>query len=136
MTDLATSRALLEKLVSFPTVSRESNLDLVDWAEDWLSGIGARCFRDYNADGSKASLYAHLGPDIPGGVILSGHTDVVPVDGQDWSTDPFTVVENGRQALRAGLLRHERVRRACHGGDGQGGAARPQAALADLPQPG
>lgn len=93
MTDPITSRALLEKLVSFPTVSRESNLDLVDWAEDLLTAHGARCFRDYNADGTKASLYAHLGPEEPGGVILSGHTDVVPVDGQAWATDPFTVVE-------------------------------------------
>ena len=88
-----TSRELLEKLVSFPTVSRDSNLDLIDWAETWLTGLGARCFRDYNEDRTKASLYAHIGPDIEGGVILSGHTDVVPVDGQAWSTDPFKVVE-------------------------------------------
>jgi len=97
MTDPETARELLEKLVSFPSVSRDSNLDLVDWAEGWLAGIGARCFRDDNEDGTKASLYAHIGPDIPGGVILSGHTDVVPVDGQEWSSDPFTVVEkNGK----------------------------------------
>ncbi|WP_071672723.1 acetylornithine deacetylase [Nioella nitratireducens] len=93
MTTPMTARELLEKLVSYPTVSRDSNLDLVDWAEAYLTDLGARCFRDYNEDGTKASLYAHIGPDIDGGVILSGHTDVVPVDGQDWSTDPFTVVE-------------------------------------------
>ncbi len=93
MTTPMTARELLEKLVSYPTVSRDSNLDLVDWAEGYLTDLGARCFRDYNEDKSKASLYAHIGPDIEGGVILSGHTDVVPVDGQEWSTDPFTVVE-------------------------------------------
>ncbi len=93
MTTPMTARELLEKLVSYPTVSRDSNLELVDWAEGYLTDLGARCFRDYNEDKSKASLYAHIGPDIEGGVILSGHTDVVPVDGQEWSTDPFTVVE-------------------------------------------
>ena len=93
MTQPTDARYLLEKLVSFPTVSRDSNLDLVEWAEAFLTGIGARCFREMNAEGTKANLYAHIGPDIEGGVILSGHTDVVPVDGQAWSTDPFTVVE-------------------------------------------
>ena len=93
MTQPTDARYLLEKLVSFPTVSRDSNLELVDWAEAFLTGIGARCFREMNAEGTKANLYAHIGPDIEGGVILSGHTDVVPVDGQAWSTDPFTVVE-------------------------------------------
>ncbi|WP_430448053.1 acetylornithine deacetylase [Rhodophyticola sp.] len=87
------ARELLEKLVSFPTVSRVSNLDLVDWVEDYLDGLGVSCHRDYNADGTKASLYCHLGPEVEGGVILSGHTDVVPVDGQSWDTDPFQVVE-------------------------------------------
>ena len=87
------ARALLDKLVSFPTVSRDSNLELVDWVEDYLTGLGVTCHRDYDASGEKASLFAHVGPEIAGGVVLSGHTDVVPVDGQNWSTDPFTVTE-------------------------------------------
>lgn len=84
---------MLEKLVSFPTVSRESNLPLIDFAEEYLNGHGVACRRVYNEEGNKANLYALIGPEEPGGVILSGHTDVVPVDGQNWSSDPFTVTE-------------------------------------------
>ncbi|MBV0911385.1 acetylornithine deacetylase [Anianabacter salinae] len=93
MPDPLSARALLEKLVSFPTVSRDSNLPLIDWVEEYLGQFGITCHRDYSADGMKAGLFAHIGPDVDGGVILSGHTDVVPVDGQDWSSDPFTVTE-------------------------------------------
>lgn len=93
MPSALSTRELLEKLVSFPTVSRDSNLALIDWVEEYLSGHGIRCGRDYDATGTKASLFAHIGPETEGGVILSGHTDVVPVDGQDWSSDPFSVVE-------------------------------------------
>ncbi|MDG4649945.1 acetylornithine deacetylase [Roseibacterium sp. SDUM158017] len=93
MPDPLSPRHLLEKLVSYPTVSRDSNLDLVDWVEDYLAGHGIACHRDYDDTGRKASLYAHVGPEIEGGVILSGHTDVVPVDGQAWDSDPFTVTE-------------------------------------------
>ncbi|MEL6532038.1 MAG: acetylornithine deacetylase [Pseudomonadota bacterium] len=87
------ARDLLDKLVSFPTVSRESNLPLIDWVEDYLDGFGVTCHRDYDVTGKKASVFAHIGPEEDGAVILSGHTDVVPVDGQDWSTDPFSVTE-------------------------------------------
>jgi acetylornithine deacetylase len=93
MPDVLSPRALLDKLVSFPTVSRDSNLALVDWLEDYLTGHGLTCHRDYDETGQKASLFTHAGPEVGGGVILSGHTDVVPVDGQAWDTDPFTVVE-------------------------------------------
>ncbi|SHE48063.1 acetylornithine deacetylase [Loktanella atrilutea] len=88
-----TPRALLERLVAFPTVSRDSNHALIDFVQDYLEGIGADCVRVPSPDGTKAALYAHIGPRVDGGVVLSGHTDVVPVDGQDWTTDPFTVVE-------------------------------------------
>ncbi|SMX34019.1 acetylornithine deacetylase [Actibacterium lipolyticum] len=89
-----TPRQLLEKLVSFRTVSRDSNLDLVDWVEAYLAGFGISCTRVVNdTDAGKASLYTHVGPLIEGGVVLSGHTDVVPVDGQDWKTDPWQVTE-------------------------------------------
>ena len=89
---------MLTRLVAFPTVSRDSNLPLIDWVEEYLEPFGARCRRTMNEEGTKANLYAAIGPDAPGGVVLSGHTDVVPVDGQDWHTDPFEVTE------RDGLL--------------------------------
>ncbi|GIT92517.1 acetylornithine deacetylase [Jannaschia pagri] len=92
MTQLS-ARAILDRLVSFPTVSRDSNLDLVDWVEHYLGTHGVSARRVYDATGTKAALYANVGPEVPGGVVLSGHTDVVPVDGQDWTTDPWTVTE-------------------------------------------
>lgn len=87
------ARMLMDKLVGFPTVSRDSNLELIDFVEDYLKGYGIDSVRVPNEDGSKAALYAHIGPEIDGGVVLSGHTDVVPVDGQNWDSDPFTVTE-------------------------------------------
>ncbi|MEO0485917.1 MAG: acetylornithine deacetylase [Pseudomonadota bacterium] len=88
-----TPREMLDRLIAFPTVSRDSNLPLVDFVEEYLMSHGVTCHRDYDETGQKASLYCHIGPEVDGGVILSGHTDVVPVDGQDWDTDPWTVVE-------------------------------------------
>ena len=88
-----TSRQLLDRLVAFPTVSRDSNLALVDWLEGYLTGHGIECHRHWNEDRQKAALMAHAGPRIEGAVVLSGHSDVVPVDGQAWSSDPWTVVE-------------------------------------------
>jgi acetylornithine deacetylase len=87
------SLGLIEKLVAFDTTSRNSNLALIDFAAELLETAGARCRRSYNAARSKANLFATFGPDSPGGIVLSGHTDVVPVDGQDWSSDPFKVEE-------------------------------------------
>ncbi len=94
---MSLARELMEKLVSFPTVSRDSNLDLVDFVENYLGEHGVTAVRVPNEDGTKAALYAHIGPDVEGGVVLSGHTDVVPVDGQAWDSDPFVVTEkNGK----------------------------------------
>ncbi|KMW56359.1 Acetylornithine deacetylase [Candidatus Rhodobacter oscarellae] len=87
------ARSILEKLVSFPTVSTESNLELIGWVEEYLKSLGVASTIVPSADGKKAQLYAHVGPEVEGGVVLSGHTDVVPVAGQAWDTDPFTVVE-------------------------------------------
>lgn len=87
------ARQILDRLVSFPTVSSQSNLALLDWVEDYLAGFGVAATRVPNADGTKASLYAHVGPEVDGGIVLSGHTDVVPVQGQAWDTDPWQVVE-------------------------------------------
>ncbi|SEL01679.1 acetylornithine deacetylase [Roseovarius azorensis] len=84
---------VMERLVSFPTVSRDSNLLLVDWVEEYLAGHGIPAHRHYNETGEKAAIFAHAGPEVAGGVVLSGHTDVVPVDGQPWTSDPFSVVE-------------------------------------------
>lgn len=90
---ILTSRQLLDRLVSFPTVSKSSNLDLVDWLEDYLTSHGIKCFRHWNEDRQKAALIAHAGPWVEGAVVLSGHSDVVPVDGQTWTSDPWTVTE-------------------------------------------
>jgi acetylornithine deacetylase len=86
-------RAILDRLVAFPTVSRDSNLALVDWLEGYLAGHGIVAHRHWNEDLSKAALFAHVGPEVAGGVVLSGHSDVVPVDGQAWSGDPWQVEE-------------------------------------------
>lgn len=93
MTTRMTPLQLMEKLVSFPTVSRDSNLPLVDWVEDYLNSHGITAHRHYNEENDKAAIFAHVGPEVAGGLVLSGHTDVVPVDGQPWADDPFTVVE-------------------------------------------
>jgi acetylornithine deacetylase len=88
---------ILGRLIAFDTTSRLSNLALIDHAEAHLKAQGARCRRSYNADGSKANLFATIGPERDGGYVLSGHTDVVPVDGQDWSSDPFRAdIRDGR----------------------------------------
>ncbi|WP_428928577.1 acetylornithine deacetylase [Marinibacterium sp. SX1] len=87
-------RAILEALVAFPTVSDRSNLDLVQWVQDYLASHGIESHRvDKPGDEAKAGLFAHVGPWEEGAVVLSGHTDVVPVEGQAWDSDPFTVVE-------------------------------------------
>src|SRR5476651_2575667 len=84
-----TALDLVKELIAFDTTSRDSNLALIDFAQELLERAGARCRRSYDATGAKANLFATLGPDGDGGIVLSGHTDVVPVDGQDWSSDPF-----------------------------------------------
>ncbi len=80
---------LVKDLIAFDTTSRDSNLALIDFAQALLERAGARCRRSYDPTGKKANLFATIGPDGDGGYVLSGHTDVVPVDGQDWSSDPF-----------------------------------------------
>ncbi|WP_323783559.1 acetylornithine deacetylase [Thalassovita sp.] len=84
---------IMERLVAFPTVSRDTNLPLVDWVDDYLNSHGITSHRYYNETNDKAAIFAHVGPEVEGGIVLSGHTDVVPVDGQPWAADPFTVIE-------------------------------------------
>ncbi len=82
---------ILARLVAFDTTSRGSNLDLIDYVEGELNALGVVPRRVPNKDGTKTNLIASFGPQIPGGVVLSGHTDVVPVDGQAWSSDPWVL---------------------------------------------
>ena len=84
---------MIRTLVGFPTVSRDSNLELIHFVRDRLTALGADARLTYNDERSKANLFATLGPRGMPGIVLSGHTDVVPVDGQAWDTDPFCVVE-------------------------------------------
>lgn len=98
MTSPARAREILADLVAFPTVSSNSNLELIAYAADLLTDAGAQIVVSRDETGSKANLFATLGPDRDGGIVLSGHTDVVPVEGQDWTSDPFALVE------RDGLL--------------------------------
>ncbi|CAN0011578.1 unnamed protein product, partial [Chrysoparadoxa australica] len=99
---MRTATDWLAELVSFDTTSRNSNLALIDRVETYLAGLGAVCHRIASPDGKKANLHAVLGPDVDGGVVLSGHTDVVPVDGQDWSSDPFTLTERDSKLYARG----------------------------------
>ena len=87
------SRELLARLVGFATVSRDSNLQLIGFIRDYLAGHGVDSELIYNPERTKANLFASIGPSDRGGVVLSGHTDVVPVDGQAWSVEPFVLSE-------------------------------------------
>ncbi|CAM3059292.1 acetylornithine deacetylase [Paracoccus nototheniae] len=87
------SRDILAQLIAFDTTSRDSNLPLIDHVRDYLAGYGVECRLVMDATGQKANLWATIGPADQPGVILSGHTDTVPVDGQDWASDPFTLTE-------------------------------------------
>lgn len=87
------SLEMITRLVGFDTVSRNSNLALIHYVRDYLAEHGVQSHLVHSPDGEKANLFATVGPNVEGGVVLSGHTDVVPVDGQPWDTDPFTIVE-------------------------------------------
>ncbi|MDA1132001.1 MAG: acetylornithine deacetylase [Proteobacteria bacterium] len=84
---------LTRTLVSFDTTSAKSNLALIDHVEAYFADLGVSCDRSWDEDKAKANLFATIGPPVAGGVVLSGHTDVVPVAGQDWDSDPFTLTE-------------------------------------------
>ena len=93
MTDILNARQLLDHLVSFPTVSCDTNLPLIHFVRDYFAQHDIDSVVIPNEDGTKAGLVAQVGPNVAGGVALSGHSDVVPVEGQDWITDPWNVVE-------------------------------------------
>jgi acetylornithine deacetylase len=90
-----TPREMLARLIAFPTVSDRSNLDLIGFVQSWLADLGVNAVRVPDPTGEKAALIACVGPAAEGGVVLSAHTDVVPVEGQEWSADPFTLAERG-----------------------------------------
>jgi acetylornithine deacetylase len=103
MTDITSQLEWISRLVAFDTTSSKSNLALIEDVETYLHEFGVETFRITNDDGTKSNLYAVVGPKVEGGVVLSGHTDVVPVEGQDWKTDPWTVVEKDGKLYGRGV---------------------------------
>ncbi|NQY07410.1 MAG: M20/M25/M40 family metallo-hydrolase, partial [Flavobacteriaceae bacterium] len=86
---------ILAKLVSFPVLGGQNNLSILNWIKDYIASYGIETYLVPNEDGTKASLHCRIGPAVEGGVILSGHMDVVPVEGQEWTTDPFILTDKG-----------------------------------------
>ncbi|NVJ97357.1 MAG: acetylornithine deacetylase [Alphaproteobacteria bacterium] len=93
---------ILARLVGFDTTSRLSNLELIRFIEAYLAEFGVTATVQHNEEGTKANIVATIGPNVPGGVVLSGHTDVVPVDGQDWTSEPFRLTEQDGKLLGRG----------------------------------
>ncbi len=89
------SSEMLARLVSFDTTSRDGNIPLIEFVEDYLDGWGVPHFRVDYERGKKTNLFATVGPEGGGGIVLSGHTDVVPVDGQNWTSNPFMLTKRG-----------------------------------------
>ncbi|WP_299551614.1 acetylornithine deacetylase [Seonamhaeicola sp.] len=96
-----TAQDILKKLVSFPVLGGESNLEIIHWIKEYIESFDVVTTLVPNKEGNKASLHCRIGPAVDGGVILSGHTDVVPVKGQPWDTDPFELVDKGDGNLYA-----------------------------------
>jgi len=95
---------VLERLVAFPSISARPNHDITDYIRDYLASHGINSTLSYEETGERANVFATIGPDIDGGVILNGHMDVVPVDGQDWATDPFTLTPRGDRLYGRGSV--------------------------------
>jgi acetylornithine deacetylase len=96
--------AILDELISFDTTSRESNLKLIAHIQSYLDNLGIASRLTHDSTGRKANLWATIGPDIKGGVVLSGHIDVVPVDGQDWTADPFKMRQTDGKLIGRGVV--------------------------------
>lgn len=90
-----TVEKILEKLVAFPVLGGQSNLEIITWIKSYIESYGVSAHLLYNDKKNKASLHCRIGPSVNNGVILSGHTDVVPVEGQDWDTNPFELIDKG-----------------------------------------
>ena len=95
--------AMIERLIAFPTVSRDSNLGLIEWTRDHLAAMGVKSRLTYDSTKKKANLFATVGEGSRPGLVLSGHTDVVPVDGQAWDTDPFKATVLGDKLFGRGV---------------------------------
>ena len=108
LAEIQRSIDILEALVGFDMTSRNSNLPLIAWIESYLDRLGIAHERIPDATGTKTNVWATIGPAATPGYILSGHTDVVPTDGQSWSSDPFRLTENAAQARIAELLLGDR----------------------------
>ncbi|WP_261395336.1 acetylornithine deacetylase [Membranihabitans marinus] len=93
------AEAILRKLVSFPVLGGESNLPIAQWIRGYMNDLGVVSHTMTNDDHTKIGIHARIGPPVDGGIILSGHMDVVPVEGQDWDTNPFEVVDDGKGKL-------------------------------------
>ena len=128
MTQDTTTIAMLERLIGFDTVSSKSNLELIAFVEGYLAELGIASRRTASPDGEKANLFATIGPDDPGGIVLSGHTDVVPVDGQPWTSDPFALTRRGSRLFGRGTSDMKAFIAACL-------ALAPQALRSDLRKP-
>ena len=96
------AKALLDKLVSFKTVSRDSNLEMIEFIKDYLKSYGIESHLIFNDLKTKANLFAQIGPNVEGGILLSGHTDVVPIDGQSWDSNPFRLIEKNNRLYGRG----------------------------------
>jgi len=96
------TKLLLCQLIAFPTVSTDSNVALIEFLADRLQSVGARVDIHADASGEKANLFATLGPEVDGGIMLCGHSDVVPVTDQDWTTDPFAMIERDERLFGRG----------------------------------
>ena len=102
MTDMNRTIEILDRLIAFPTVSRDSNIDLIDWVQDLLQRANFDVMRIWSPDRTKAGLFARIGPKVDGGVCLSAHTDVVPVDGQVWTRPEFQLTDEGDRLFGRG----------------------------------
>lgn len=90
-----TTQEILSKLVSFPILGGESNLSILHWIKEYVESYDIKTYLVPNEEGNKASFHCRIGPPVDGGVILSGHMDVVPVEGQEWTSDPFVLTDKG-----------------------------------------
>ena len=105
MTDtLENTITILERLVSFDSISGRPTHGIVGYIQEYLSGQGVECTLSYDDAGERANVFATIGPGIDGGVVLNGHTDVVPVEGQSWSNDPFTLTRDGSKLHGRGAV--------------------------------
>ena len=97
------SLEMIERFIGFDTTSRDSNLPLIHFVRDYLGEQGIESVLTYDEEGRKANLFATIGPTDRPGIVLSGHTDVVPVDGQPWTTDPFRLTQRDGKIFGRGV---------------------------------